>query len=321
MTAEQLALKDKIKTALDESRTLILGVQVLLGFQFHAAFQEGFERLPELARGMEAVAALLMVIAMALLVTPSAYHRMAVDGADTGQFHRLIGRFVAAALLPFALGLGIDLAIAVDRIMGLAVALAAGVAAAAIALGAWFGLGKAARQRRGGMQRAIAQQQQDRTEHPPLHARIEQMLTEARVILPGVQALLGFQLVVVLTQGFERLPDAARYLHAAALGCMALSMVLLIAPGAYHRIVYEGEDSHYFLHLGGALVAAATVPLAFGVAADLAVLFWKIFGSPAIGAAAGLTGLALLLGLWIAFPALARARREGRGGLHLRFRT
>ena len=31
-------------------------------------------------------------------------------------------------------------------------------------------------------------------ETAPLHARIEQMLTEARVILPGAQALLGFQL-------------------------------------------------------------------------------------------------------------------------------
>ena len=28
----------------------------------------------------------------------------------------------------------------------------------------------------------------------PLHAKIEQMLTEARVILPGAQALFGFQL-------------------------------------------------------------------------------------------------------------------------------
>ena len=46
-------------------------------------------------------------------------------------------------------------------------------------------------------------------ETAPLHSRIEQMLTEARVILPGAQALLGFQLAIVLTDTFEKLPNRA----------------------------------------------------------------------------------------------------------------
>ncbi len=57
----------------------------------------------------------------------------------------------------------------------------------------------------------------------PLHARIEQMLTEARVILPGAQALLGFQLAIVLTDAFESMPALSRALHGAALLCVALS--------------------------------------------------------------------------------------------------
>jgi hypothetical protein len=43
------------------------------------------------------------------------------------------------------------------------------------------------------------------------------MLTEARVIIPGAQALFGFQLVAMLTTGFERLPEHAKLVHAAAL--------------------------------------------------------------------------------------------------------
>ena len=38
-------LKDKIQNALDESRMLILGAEILLGFEFTAAFQEGFKHL------------------------------------------------------------------------------------------------------------------------------------------------------------------------------------------------------------------------------------------------------------------------------------
>ena len=37
-----------------------------------------------------------------------------------------------------------------------------------------------------------------KTTATPLHTRIDQMLTEARVILPGAQAILGFQLIVTI---------------------------------------------------------------------------------------------------------------------------
>jgi hypothetical protein len=44
----------------------------------------------------------------------------------------------------------------------------------------------------------------------PLSIKIDHMLTEARVVLPGAQALLGFQLIAVLTKPFEQLPPALK---------------------------------------------------------------------------------------------------------------
>jgi Family of unknown function (DUF6328) len=38
----------KLKTALDETRLLILGVQILLGFEFQCVFQDGFDGLKAL---------------------------------------------------------------------------------------------------------------------------------------------------------------------------------------------------------------------------------------------------------------------------------
>ncbi len=61
------------------------------------------------------------------------------------------------------------------------------------------------------------------------------MLTEARVVLPGVQALLGFQLAATLVDAFERLPESSKHLHLAGLRCLAIATVLLITPAAYHR--------------------------------------------------------------------------------------
>jgi hypothetical protein len=40
----------KLKTALDESRLLILGAQVLFGFQFETVFQELFANIPTARR-------------------------------------------------------------------------------------------------------------------------------------------------------------------------------------------------------------------------------------------------------------------------------
>ena len=45
-----MTLERKLKIALDESRLLILGAQVLFGFQFNGIFQELFDELPRLSR-------------------------------------------------------------------------------------------------------------------------------------------------------------------------------------------------------------------------------------------------------------------------------
>ena len=41
-----MALHERVKTALDETRTLILGAQILLGFQYQGVFREQFDTLP-----------------------------------------------------------------------------------------------------------------------------------------------------------------------------------------------------------------------------------------------------------------------------------
>src|SRR6202040_1422381 len=121
--------------------------------------------------------------------------------------------------------------------------------------------------------------------------------TEARVVLPGAQALFGFQLAIVLTLSFEQLPGPSKIIHAASIFLVALAVVLLMAPAAYHRIVYAGEDTQDMHRVGSVLVTAATVPLALGLAGDVYVVVTKIMGSPAAGLIAGSLALVLLMGL------------------------
>jgi hypothetical protein len=60
-------------------------------------------------------------------------------------------------------------------------------------------------------------------EPTPLTTKIEQ--TEAQVILPSAQALLGFQLTVTLTHEFGQLSDSLKLFHAASLCCVAVAII------------------------------------------------------------------------------------------------
>src|SRR5438874_165041 len=306
-----MQLSKKIKTALDETRMLILGAQILLGFELRAAFSEGFDKLPVHARHLEASALMLMVISVALMITPGTYHRIVEGGRDSGAFHKVTSIIADLSLLPFALALGIDVFVSIEHVFGSPTALAVGIGATLIALALWYGMPRAVAQRTGQKERAMTERQRDERPPTPLHVKIEQMLTEARVVLPGAQALFGFQLAIVLTQAFETLPELSRLVHAVSLGLVAFAVMLLMAPAAYHRIVYAGEDSQDMHRVGSALVTAATAPLALGLAGDVYVVIAKIAESPAAGLAAGTLALVSLIGLWYVYPLLAASVRTG----------
>src|SRR5581483_5360333 len=62
------------------------------------------------------------------------------------------------------------------------------------------------------------------------------ILEECRMVLPGIQALFGFQLVAVFNTTFwERLTESDRILHLIAMLVVAISVALVMAPAAYHR--------------------------------------------------------------------------------------
>ena len=75
-----MQLQRKLKTALDESRLLILGAQVLFGFQFQSVFQEGFRHLSATAKSVQGAGLLLMLLTIGLLIAPSLYHQIVHGG-------------------------------------------------------------------------------------------------------------------------------------------------------------------------------------------------------------------------------------------------
>lgn len=299
-----MTIERRVKIGLDETRLLSLGASVLLGFQFNAPFQNAFEELPTSSRYLDALALVLMVASIGFLIAPSTYHRLAEDGQASGSLLRLISTMAGLALLPFALALGLDIYLVLDHAVGTVSGLAGGFGFFLGAMWCWYGLGY--------LRRAQYRENSAMPEHrqtPPLETRIDHMLTEARILLPGAQALLGFQFVIMLTSGFEGLPYSTKLVHVAALGFICIAVVMLMTPAAYHRIVHNGDITDDTLRVGSRLVAISCAPLALGIAADVYVVVSHI-GSFALGFAAAGFSIALLLSLWFVFPWVAAARRR-----------
>jgi len=288
----------KVKTALDETRLLILGAQILLGFHLNAAFQAGFAHLGSVSRMFYTGAFCAMAAAVGLLIAPSMEHLIVERGRSTARILGLTTWFAGLALLPMGLSLGTDLSIVLNYRFGAGVGVTVGLVASALALVLWYGPEVLLRRPDKG--------EPVMHEHTSIDVRVEHMLTEARVLLPGAQALFGFQMAVLLTEAFAGLPASSKFLHTVALCCITLSVILLMAPASFHRITFRGENTQSFYRIGSHFVIASAVPLAAGITCDLYVATAKALDSATVGAVLATATGALLVILWFIRPLMNR---------------
>lgn len=300
---------EKIKIGLDEARMLTLGAQVLVGFQLQAPFQSRFDDLSAAARQALIVGLLLLLSSLGLLIAPGMYHILVERLQATARIRSILTGCQTAALGPLAGALGLNVAISSGLAIGPASALVgAGVASAAAV--AWFVCPLALRLRTGRKERAMASI--TRSESIPVDEQLDHLLTEARTILPGAQALLGFQLAAMLTEPFARLPLELQALHLAALLLLAGSVILLMTPAAIHRIVYRGEETENLVTTGSIIVTCAVAPLGLAMALDVAIVSTRASLSNVAAASVGLGVLTALTAAWLVGPLAARRRRQWR---------
>jgi len=159
-------------------------------------------------------------------------------------------------------------------------------------------------------EKAGKQGDEKRDAEEKLSNKIEHVLTECRVVLPGAQALMGFQFIAILTESFDRLPSLSKYVHLACIGLTALTIVLLMTPAAYHRLVERGEETEHFHRFASRVLVAALVPLALGLCGDVYVVVLKVTESQLVSVVAALVTLAIFWELWFGLTLYRRTQRE-----------
>jgi hypothetical protein len=108
-----------------------------------------------------------------------------------------------------------------------------------------------------------------------LDRNLNELLGELRVIMPGVQVLFAFLLVVPFNQRFTQITPFERDVYFVTLISTAIATAFLMAPGAIHRIQFRADDKHWIVFTGNRLAIIGFAIL--GIAISSAVLFTTHF--------------------------------------------
>jgi len=118
----------------------------------------------------------------------------------------------------------------------------------------------------------MMQEDHSEIEKLSLKETVEDVLQESRMILPGVQALFGFQLIAFFNSAYANLDQFNRLVHLIALGLTILSIGLLMAPVAYHRQVERQTVSKGMIKYATSLITVGMAPLAASIGLDVYVV-------------------------------------------------
>jgi hypothetical protein len=136
-----------------------------------------------------------------------------------------------------------------------------------------------------------------------------ELLQEVRVVQTGVQVLFAFLLTVPLAVGFPELTAFQRGEYFATLLVTGAAAVLLIAPTAYHRILFRLGDKEHLVMVANRLTLAGLLCVALSMIGALVLVTDLLFDPSFVIVTTVPAALACLV-LWCLLP--LRRRRTLR---------
>ncbi|HEX8304954.1 MAG TPA: DUF6328 family protein [Jatrophihabitans sp.] len=148
----------------------------------------------------------------------------------------------------------------------------------------------------------------DESEADRLDRNYGELLQELRVAETGVQILFAFMLSIAFQQRFQTLDDVQRTIYVITLLFCTLSIALLVAPVAFHRLTFRQGLKDELVQITNALALAGTSFLLLAVLSGVLLIFDYVVGR---GFAVTVTAVlaVLFISLWVVLP-LSRRRAE-----------
>ena len=151
------------------------------------------------------------------------------------------------------------------------------------------------------------------SERERLDRNLEQLMTELRVAMPGVQILFAFLLSVPFTQRFADVTDFQRDVYLVSIVSAGVATGFLIAPTAYHRMTFRRGEKRHLVFTANSWVIDRTArarrcrwsPRCCSSATSSSTRRWR---------RSSRSGWArLYIGLWFVFPLMRRLPLGDRG--------
>jgi hypothetical protein len=144
-----------------------------------------------------------------------------------------------------------------------------------------------------------------RTQRADRH--LSELLQELRVALPGAQVLFAFLLTVPFAARFGELDDVGEYVYFGVLLCTAISVALLIAPSAAHRILFRQRDKEFLVDLSNRYALAGLAFLALAITGAVWVVSDLLFARPVTAVTVAFIAI-LFVVIWFVEPIRRRSR-------------
>jgi hypothetical protein len=135
-----------------------------------------------------------------------------------------------------------------------------------------------------------------------------EILQEVRVAQTGVQILFAFLLALAFQARFTSITTFQRNTYVVTLMLCAASTALLIAPAAFHRVIYRRRLKQHLVRVANRLAISGLVLLLLSMVSAVLLIIDVVLGLlPAIVLAAAV--LAWFTMWWFVLPLRSRARQ------------
>lgn len=151
---------------------------------------------------------------------------------------------------------------------------------------------------------SISGPQPDESPKERVDRELGELLEEIRVILPGVEILFGF-LIILPFQFSDEIPGFERLLYLGAFLSVSAGLALLVAPTTYHRIRFRKMNKERLLFLANRLVVGGTALVAVGIALTVYLVVETLLGGT-VAAIIAAANAAWFAWFWFGLPLTRR---------------
>jgi hypothetical protein len=147
------------------------------------------------------------------------------------------------------------------------------------------------------------------SEQERLDRQLDQLLTELRVAMPGVQVLFAFLLAVPFQQRFGAVTEFQQNVYFVTLLAATAASALFIAPTAFHRLMFKARDKPFLIAVSSKLAVAGLACLAVAMNGAVLLVTDVLFDGTTVAVTVAITA-ALYIGLWFVLGIVRRLGSE-----------